>query len=429
MDLGSAGLREQPFRASGKPISFVEYAALRAALDTFRDMLDCRHGLTLLQGPPLSGKTTLLHRFAASIKDECAVAIIDGRGLNTATLLSTILRQYGYDIDSSTTSERLAMLRVFCMHQAASGCAPLLVVENIHEMNPSAMRALAEIADIRARHHHAMRMILSSNRSMQAIVDAEVFAPVKKRISGNVHLRPMNAAETRHYLHSKLRAAGAANPDGIVPMHLCDELWQASGGWPGILDRITLLAMARAKELPISISNIERPSLPYGTWDERSDAALTEAPATSLEPARITLSLNGQLLSESTLDNERALIGRSEHNDITIDNRFVSRHHALLVRHGTTTFLMDLNSTNGTLVNSRRVSNHILMHGDVISIGHHRLKFHDPAARSIDSHESLNDTAIMRSLQDMRRLLARENTALMPVPGDSEDLPTYVPRS
>ena len=88
----------------------------------------------------------------------------------------------------------------------------------------------------------------------------------------------------------------------------------------------------------------------------------------------------------------RMLIGRSEHNDLSIDSRFVSRHHMLLVRHGSSTFLMDLNSTNGTYVNSRRVSNHVLIDNDIITVGHHRIKFCDPHAKqrgTLDGESSL----------------------------------------
>ena len=124
------------------------------------------------------------------------------------------------------------------------------------------------------------------------------------------------------------------------------------------------------------------------------------------------------------MDKPRLLIGRSEHNDIAIGSRFVSRHHALLVRHGNATFLMDLNSTNGTFVNARRVSNHVLLHNDVITVGHHKIKFSDPFATKRGKLEGSEfaDTAIMKTLEDMRNLLAQENTALLPAA--SEDLPT-----
>ena len=97
----------------------------------------------------------------------------------------------------------------------------------------------------------------------------------------------------------------------------------------------------------------------------------------------------------------------------------------MLVRHGSTTFVMDLNSSNGTYVNSKRVSNHVLAHNDVISVGHHRIKFVDPDALSrVElSEDQFAETTIMKSLNDMRNLLTHENTVTLPIA--TENLPTY----
>ena len=66
----------------------------------------------------------------------------------------------------------------------------------------------------------------------------------------------------------------------------------------------------------------------------------------------------------------------------------------------------------------------MLIHDDVITLGHHRIKFHDPCATTRGELDGIEfaDTAIMKTLEDMRSLLAQENTALLPAV--SEDLPT-----
>ena len=124
------------------------------------------------------------------------------------------------------------------------------------------------------------------------------------------------------------------------------------------------------------------------------------------------------------MEKPRVLIGRSTHNDIALPSKFVSQHHAMLVRNGDATILMDLNSTNGVFVNSKRVSNHFLIHDDVISIGHHRIKFIDPYAtiRESSNDDTFSETAIMKSLDDMRDLLS-EDDAATPM-SQSENLPT-----
>ena len=135
------------------------------------------------------------------------------------------------------------------------------------------------------------------------------------------------------------------------------------------------------------------------------------------------LTRNGETLKKIRFDGTRLLIGRAEHNDVSINSKFISRHHALLVRHGSSTLLMDLNSANGTFVNSRRVSNQVLANDDIITLGDHGLKFVDPGAKRRESVEgiSLDDTVIMLTLDDMRRVLARENTAILPAADDAAD--------
>jgi len=234
----------------------------------------------------------------------------------------------------------------------------------------------------------------------------------------------MNREETKHFLHSKLRAAGNDYPAFVFPDEVCRDMWRASAGWPGIVDRIALLALAKTTTLPVAVTAIEHPALPTGTWADHQQADLEPDEIIPPDPPRLIVTNNGSVINDLTMEKPRALVGRSEHNDIAINSRFVSRHHALLVRHGLATFLMDLNSTNGTFVNSIRVSNHVLMHDDIITIGHHRIKFHDPCAtssREIDVAD-FADTAIMKTLDDMRNLLAQENTALLPAM--TEDLPT-----
>jgi len=91
--------------------------------------------------------------------------------------------------------------------------------------------------------------------------------------------------------------------------------------------------------------------------------------------AELLVSLDGNLVGCYILDREQLLIGRHEHNDVSIVSRFVSRHHALLVTGAGSSYVLDLKSTNGTLVNSRPVTQHSLRDGDIISIGNFRLKY------------------------------------------------------
>jgi len=96
--------------------------------------------------------------------------------------------------------------------------------------------------------------------------------------------------------------------------------------------------------------------------------------------ARLVLGLDGQVLAEYNMSKERYTIGRLPDNDIRIDNPAVSGHHALIINILNDSFLEDLNSTNGTYVNGKIVKKHAMQHGDVITVGHHSLRFIDSEA-------------------------------------------------
>jgi len=91
--------------------------------------------------------------------------------------------------------------------------------------------------------------------------------------------------------------------------------------------------------------------------------------------ARLILSLDGSVLAEYNMNKERYTIGRLPDNDIRIDNPAVSGHHSLIINILNDSFLEDLNSTNGTYVNGKLIKKHALQHGDVITAGHHQLRF------------------------------------------------------
>src|SRR5919108_135350 len=91
--------------------------------------------------------------------------------------------------------------------------------------------------------------------------------------------------------------------------------------------------------------------------------------------AKLILSMDGLVLKEIPLTKERTTIGRKPHNDIQIDNLAVSGEHAVIVTILNDSFLEDLGSTNGTIVNGNPIKKHFLQNNDVIELGKYKLKF------------------------------------------------------
>ena len=68
-------------------------------------------------------------------------------------------------------------------------------------------------------------------------------------------------------------------------------------------------------------------------------------------------------------------IGRISSNDIVVDSKSISRHHARIVIQPEGAWLIDLRSTNGCQVNGQRITGHLLQEGDAIVIGECNFRF------------------------------------------------------
>ena len=131
--------------------------------------------------------------------------------------------------------------------------------------------------------------------------------------------------------------------------------------------------------------------------------------------ARLILSLDGQVMAEYNMNKERYTIGRLPDNDIRIDNPAVSGHHSLIINILNDSFLEDLNSTNGTYVNGKLIKKHALQDGDVVTVGHHQLRFMDVQSGTAEPDE-FEKTMIITPGSAVAAAAARKASTIAPAP-------------
>jgi pSer/pThr/pTyr-binding forkhead associated (FHA) protein len=112
--------------------------------------------------------------------------------------------------------------------------------------------------------------------------------------------------------------------------------------------------------------------------------------------AKLILSMDNLVLKEITLTKERTTIGRKPHNDIQIDNLAVSGEHAVIVTILQDSFLEDLGSTNGTVVNGQPVKKHFLQNNDVVELGKYKLKYVNEAPAGQAKAADFEKTMVLR---------------------------------
>jgi chromosome segregation ATPase len=142
----------------------------------------------------------------------------------------------------------------------------------------------------------------------------------------------------------------------------------------GLLDELS----SKAKQED-SISELEAA---IHELDDRVSERVEERPANDRDRlSRVLIgTIDGQEL-RFPLFKKRLTIGRAAQNDIQLQAAYISRRHAVVVTEGDVTRVVDWGSKNGVYVNSRRITEHFLATGDVLSVGDAEFRYEERVKR------------------------------------------------
>lgn len=82
---------------------------------------------------------------------------------------------------------------------------------------------------------------------------------------------------------------------------------------------------------------------------------------------------------------EEATLGRSRDNDITVNDPTVSAHHCIIRKTEEGYIVTDLESTNGTRINTREISEARLRDKDILQVGSVEFLFEDPDSAPVET--------------------------------------------
>lgn len=138
---------------------------------------------------------------------------------------------------------------------------------------------------------------------------------------------------------------------------------------------------------------------------------------------KLVIKFDGVVIDQIVMKQGDMAIGRRPGSDILLDNLAVSGNHATIFTVGNDSFVQDLNSTNGTLVNNKRVSKHHLADGDEIVIGKHSLSYVDENAARPQSDLAKTMIITPQKFEEMAAANAAENAQAARAHGLPEAMP------
>jgi pSer/pThr/pTyr-binding forkhead associated (FHA) protein len=172
-------------------------------------------------------------------------------------------------------------------------------------------------------------------------------------------------------------------------------------------DQLLVYAFSGSKGTPIGVSVYkDLGALPA----EDTDVAWEELPGGMadyfLRPRpELAVMKGGETIEKRVLRKRRCTIGRGETNDLTLDDAAASREHAVLEAKGGRFYIEDRKSKNGTLLNGQKITSHLLLDGDEIRIGQHRILFvekQEQTSKKISSPVADLDTTMIISSDSIK---------------------------
>jgi len=113
--------------------------------------------------------------------------------------------------------------------------------------------------------------------------------------------------------------------------------------------------------------------------------------------AEIIVRFDDKVIERVVTEKKRISIGRTNDNDIVLENRGVSRKHAMIEFNNNAAVIMDNESLNGTFVNNRKISEEILRDDDVITIGKYSLVYHTESNAVDDPMTGMDGTMVLNT--------------------------------
>ncbi len=396
--LATWGLSTSPFSEVTADQSFFPGEQYLRALDFMRRVLCSQVSAGVLTGEKGVGKSLLVRLFLASLDDRILVAHVQRTDLAPRDFLFEILRQFGVELDREDRTDRRLVLERYLSHQASNGRICLLIIENAQSMQPLVLEELRFIASLESEGIRLIKLLLLGHPQLNRVVDSPRLNKLVPSGVPRVSIGGLSEDQLANYVAHRLRAAGATDPDHVLPHTLITLLYQLSNGVPATVNHICSRALAVAAVEGLSAINeqsVLTAALQLGMAVPSAEFT-TDFPTeytTDTQQALLLVSMRGGVDDVQPLLLQRMLIGRSELADIRIDSAFVSRYHALIVREPGQDLLVDLGSTNGVLVNSNRVVRRVLQHRDLIQIGPVRITYLNPELSApvvTDSSETLS---------------------------------------
>ena len=370
----SATLPDQPIEQ--EPSSAFLTQCHRNALDRLSRSFADKRALAILMGDSESTSRFVIRKFLSRLDPNVAIAHISEPCADVASFMKQIIAGVGFSPKDMDVDDLDSIFSMFLAFQKSHHRRTVLCVEHVEE---DEWWVLDKIRSIVEKEHHGefgLMVLLSGPTAMNDLLNSRPLSSVSAYSASRISLAPLTVPETREFIGQKVESTGIPSIDDAFEFHAVSLIHELCGGITDAIDALVDRCFVLADEERLDLVSKDVVNRAYGRLQESTekDDATHEATTvnvTNIRPriGRLVVQLSGDEVKELALRKGHILVGRSRLCDIRLESKIVSRHHALISHTPEGATIVDLGSTNGTLVDGCTVKERDLAPGNTIAIG------------------------------------------------------------
>jgi len=231
------GLAEKPFNATPDPRFLYMTPGHREALAQLQYGVQERKGFIVLVGKVGTGKTTLLHALWQRLKDQTAISFVVNSTLPFDGLLEYVLEDLGLTKAGESRAQRLIALNNFLIKREREGYNTVLIIDEAQNLDVATLEQIRLLSNFETPTRKLLQILLVGQPELKNRLDLPELRQLKQRVGLRCHIPPLTLEETRAYIRTRLRVAGARDL-GLFTDAAVDRISAYAGGIPRLVNTV-----------------------------------------------------------------------------------------------------------------------------------------------------------------------------------------------
>jgi len=237
LNLAFFGLQQKPFNPTPDPRFLYLSPGHREGLAQLLYGVQEHTGFILLTGEVGTGKTTLLRTLLSRLDGNTASAFVFDTTLPFEGLIEYMLEDFGVAKPGESHAQRLIALNNFLIERRRAGQNTLLVLDEAQNLDLRALEQIRLLSNFETQTEKLLQILLAGQPELLNKLDRPELRQLKQRISLRCRILPLTPAQTRDYIRTRLRIAGASDlrlfSDAAIT-----RIAEYSGGIPRLINTL-----------------------------------------------------------------------------------------------------------------------------------------------------------------------------------------------